>query len=495
VTRALALAFAVVAAGSFAGSARADIRYGVADDAGKYADDGGGNFFGVLNELGATENRVTLLWDPTDGNQGFSIAERAFLDRALPIAKIRGVNVVLSVYPAKAKAFAVDTQNRIFLFGEFLKLLAETYPDVTTYIVGNEPNQPRFMQPQFVKNGKGGWTPWAAMIFQQVMATSYDALKGVNPEITVAGIGLSPRGNDNPKAKNNISRSPVRFIAELAKQYRRSFRTKPLMDAIAFHPYPSSNDDPSTRGYGWPNAGIPNLNRIKQAIWDGFHGTPQPVFAEAGDAEGTDALTFVLDEYGRQAQVISSVRRLYTGKENVQTVTEAKQSALYVDALRAVSCDPSVTDFFLFHLVDESDLDRFQSGLLRADWTKRPAFDAVQRLIAADGGRCGASLGTWRHVTSVVGAAALIRPTRIEVTAKEEARVRVAVLPGAATAANADVAAAGVKQSALIRAGRKTKLKLDLGRVEGRSYTVAVRFEAALNPDRSRLLLARFPPR
>src|SRR4051812_17964399 len=102
--RAVALACALAVAACFAGTAGAGVRYGVADDGGKYADDGGGNFFGLLNELGMTENRITVLWDPTDGNKGFTIAERAFLDRSLPIAKLRGINVVLSVYPAKAKA-------------------------------------------------------------------------------------------------------------------------------------------------------------------------------------------------------------------------------------------------------------------------------------------------------------------------------------------------------------------------------------------------------
>ena len=30
------------------------------------------------------------------------------------------------------------------------------------------------------------------------------------------------------------------------------------------------------RGYPWPNAGFVNLDRVKQAVWDAFAGTPQP---------------------------------------------------------------------------------------------------------------------------------------------------------------------------------------------------------------------------
>src|SRR2546429_15958 len=81
------------------------------------------------------------------------------------------------------------------------------------------------------------------------LTQSYDALKGVDPTINVIGVGLSPRGNDNPNAKSNISRSPVRFIHDLGVAYRASHRTKPLMDELAFHPYPARNTDLPQTGY------------------------------------------------------------------------------------------------------------------------------------------------------------------------------------------------------------------------------------------------------
>ena len=42
--------------------------FGVADDAGKYADDGGAGFFTMLTQLGMTENRMAVFWDPTQPN-------------------------------------------------------------------------------------------------------------------------------------------------------------------------------------------------------------------------------------------------------------------------------------------------------------------------------------------------------------------------------------------------------------------------------------------
>ena len=147
---------------------------------------------------------------------------------------------------------------------------------MTEFVVGNEPNLTRFWQPQFDRRGRGA----SGIAFASFLARSYDALKEVNPEITVVGVGLSPRGNDMPRAKSNISTSPVKFIRDLGIGYRRLRRDKPIMDVFGFHPYPARDRDPLAKGYRWPNAGVANLDRIKQALWDAFNGTAQPIVAE-----------------------------------------------------------------------------------------------------------------------------------------------------------------------------------------------------------------------
>ena len=156
------------------------------------------------------------------------------------------------------------------------------------FVIGNEPNQPAFWRPQFDAAGANVSAP----SFGPYLAAAYDTLKGVDPDITVVGVGLSPRGNDRPTAKNNISTSPVRFLRALGAWYRRSGRTKPLMDAFSFHPYPNEATDPLERGYPWPNAGFANLDRLKQALWDAFDGTAQPTTL--------DGLKLHLDEVGWQ---------------------------------------------------------------------------------------------------------------------------------------------------------------------------------------------------
>src|SRR5205085_12484444 len=55
--------------------------------------------------------------------------------------------------------------------------------------------------------------------------------------------------------------------------YYASGRARPIMDAFAYHPYPGSSADSLDKGLPWPNASVANLDRIKQAVWDAFHGT------------------------------------------------------------------------------------------------------------------------------------------------------------------------------------------------------------------------------
>src|SRR5712691_4923017 len=99
------------AALAFVGAA-SSVTVGVADDAGKYASDGGAGFFDMLTELGATENRVAVFWDPSHPT---TIVDQAFLDRAIPTAARRGIEVMFAIYPLKARGL-VDTPNGIQLF-------------------------------------------------------------------------------------------------------------------------------------------------------------------------------------------------------------------------------------------------------------------------------------------------------------------------------------------------------------------------------------------
>ena len=388
---------------SFAGAASASgPQIGFAEDGTKYSEDGGATLFNEMNKLGTTTNRMAVFWDagaPT------TIQDEAFLRRSVPVAVAHGIQVVFAIYPRKA-AMVTSSTNGPQSFCAYAAEVATAFPQVTKIIVGNEPNQPRFWQPIFDSSGR----PLAPAAMEDVLARCYDALKTVNPAIDVIGAGLSPRGNDDPNATSNSSISPVRFIAALGKAYRSSGRTKPLFDEWAWHCYPNVNTDSVAKGYPWPQTGCVNADRVKQAIWDAFNGTAQPTFAESGPLNDTfgarvaKALTMLIDETGWQ--VDTSGRPGYTNAENMPPISEATQADYYAQLVHFSDCEPGLTAFHFFHLIDESDRTGFQSAVLRVTGEERSSATAVQAAIAQDGGACHGNLDTWRHTTKVLGARA-----------------------------------------------------------------------------------------
>ena len=470
--RILAAAFScALCALVLAGSAGAIGAFGVTEDAGKYASDGGGPFFGQLADVGMNENAITIYWDPSLPG---GMAEPGLLDRTLPTAAARGIRIVLTVYARRPAQFT-----------SFLERLALAYPQVKDFVVGNEPNQPRFWQPQFAADGSEA----AGAAYEQLLARCYDVLKSVNPSIRVIGLGLSERGNDDPNAPSNASTSPVRFIQAVGAAYYASGRQRPIMDALAYHPYPASSTDPISKGLPWPNAGVPNLDRIKQAIWDAFHGTAQPTFE--------NGLGLIVSEVGWQVGVVSPWASSYHGRENVATTTETAQAAIYGELVRRLSWDPDVTDLLFLHLADESDLSGFQSGLERADGSHRPSYDAVKQAIALTHGRCLGTPLAWRHATGVVGATVRFAGRRATARADEDAAyaaayVRVspkraprrAAIDRALTSAELDAAEGNLAAAANLRI-RRPALPSRRG-----TYVLAVSLRAAMNGDRRSLFLS-----
>jgi hypothetical protein len=384
----------------------AQIAVGVSDDYPIGAGDGGAAFYTAMQEAGLRENRIAVRWDPA---APAAIPNEAGIERTVAEGQSRGVNVVLSLYPSKPRAFA-DSPGAAAQFAAWLAGVARRYPSVHDFIVGNEPNVNNFWQPQYGPNRKA----ISCATYTSVLAASYDALKAVNPAINVIGVGLSPRGNDNPVARSNPSTSPVRCIRDMGVAYRASKRTRPLMDELSFHPFPNLNTDPLGRGYQWPNAGLANLDRIKQAVWDAFFATGQPVFPESSFGRfgslaaiaAADSLRFRLNEVGWQVEILPGARAAYFGKENVATTDETTQAEIYAQAIPFIACDPAVRSLLFFHLIDDRNLDRWQSGLVRADGTRRPSYDSVKAAIARTGGRCGGLTTAWRHATAVVGPSA-----------------------------------------------------------------------------------------
>src|SRR5687767_11364374 len=99
--------------------------------------------------LGLRSNVIALKWEPSLPD---AIPERPVLDPALARAEAAGVRVVLALYPARPTVFTKEGATPA-AFAEWAALVARTYPQVRRFVVGNEPNQPRFWRPQFRPRG------------------------------------------------------------------------------------------------------------------------------------------------------------------------------------------------------------------------------------------------------------------------------------------------------------------------------------------------------
>ncbi len=485
--------------------------FGVTDDGGKFSPSPGAaeSFYSRAQALGLKQNTVTVPFDPANPT---GIAHADMIQQALEAAARHEVRIVFVIGTGKARAI-MGNRFGAAQYLAYLRTLVTRFPTVTDYIVGNEGNVWRFWQPQYDSRCR----PIAGAVYERLLAASYDVLKGANPQIQVIGVGLSPRGNDNCRARSNISTSPVHYLANMGASYRASGRTTPIMDALSFHPYPQSNTDSLAVGYRYPNAGVVNLDRIKQAFWDAFHGTAQPTFLEGFQLPtpppGPTILppvfappehaTFVLDEVGWQAKEPLRAARAYRGRENVRLISEAQQAQIYGQLVHIANCDPSIQSLNYFHLDDEADRDRFQSGLFRADLSMRPAAAVVRAAIASDEGRCSGREALWRHANGVVGARTRFAFGRGAVAftarAEEEATFSAGVFDAATLPARDELLSAETAgwepAGELTASGTLQPYSPMAFRVGGPlpagTYTYAIRITARFNPDRSSLFVSR----
>jgi hypothetical protein len=276
------------------------------------------------------------------------------------------------------------------------------------------------------------------------------------------------------------------------------------MDELAFHPYPAVNTDTPDVGYSWPNAGLPNLDRVKQAVWDAFKGTAQPTFAEA-HVQSMNPLRLELDEVGWQVAPLPGLAGLYTGTENVRTVDEPTQAEYYGDVLMSAECDPSIRSLSFFLLQDEPDLSHWQSGLERIDGSHRESYNSVKTAIAQTHGDCQGAMTSWRHVSTVVQPRVswgLLRRTarwkrwRISAGAGEEALFRAGIFKFGTSKRTITRSLTRGRPRALLTARGTIKAKrrtiaFASRRLKRGRYVIAIRMSSTMNTGRTKLFISR----
>jgi hypothetical protein len=330
-----------------------------------------------LRLAGFTSVRITSNWLP--GLVAPSAAELQVLRSVEAAARLTGVKVYVSVYHPGSRTTPLDATTQA-QFAQYAAALAAALPSFDDVIVGNEPNLNRFWLPQFAADGSNASAP----AYLQVLARTYDALKAVDPGLRVWGGALAPRGSDRPDGARPTS-SPTAFLKALGTAYRASGRTLPVMDGLAFHPYPdNSSQSPDFLHPRSTTIGLADYDKLVALLAEAFDGTTQP----------GSALPILYDEFGVESVIPDGKKGLYTGAEPATTrpVDERQQAASYDLGLRLAFCQPTVVGVLLFPSHDETALASWQSCVDYADGSPKASFwagrDSLDRARGGSITRC-----------------------------------------------------------------------------------------------------------
>jgi hypothetical protein len=153
------------------------------------------------------------------------------------------------------------------------------------------------------------------------------------------------------------------------------------MDMFSIHPYPeNSSIRPTFRHPRTTPIGIADYEKLVRLLDDAF----------------PSALSIVYGEYGVQTTVPLGRSAGYTGVEPATTkpIDDTTQAVVYEQAVHLVACQPRVRMLLFFHVSDERELDRLQTGVYAPDGTPKLSRAAVRdaaQAVAEGDVDCGAA--------------------------------------------------------------------------------------------------------
>jgi hypothetical protein len=301
--------------------------------------------------------RVTVPWKP--GEVRPAKLQQVYLHR---IARMLQLNdrIVLAVY--NIARYAPTAARERTQYCAFLRGVVRHLPLIHDVEIWNEANSPAY------------WPQAAgAKAYGALLARCYDVLH-------------SRPGPINVISSTASRHDPAGFVFELGDAYSSSLRTRPLFDTLGHNPYPENSAEPP-----WvlhENSDLiaeGDYETLMNVLRTSFEGTPQPL-------PGTRGVTIWYVEDGFQTVAPPEKRRYYRGRENDAhavpalaprgETTVVDQATQLHDAILLAYCQPAVSGFLNFGLLDEDRLGGWQAGLLWRDGSRKPSYDAFKSAIA-----------------------------------------------------------------------------------------------------------------
>jgi hypothetical protein len=315
-------------------------------------------------KLGVSKYRPFDGADPRDASYDWSL-----YDRVVTYAGAYGIKMLFSITGTPRWANGGQSSNRpprnfndLYRFayaaaarysGTYIGEDGRTLPAVRLWAAWNEPNNPVFLRPQFVKRS-GKWVIQSAVDYAHICNAVYNGIHATmySGEKVACGV-TAPRGNNNPRSARP-SVSPVAFLVAAKKAGMRTF------DAYAHNPY-----------YGTPTE------------------TPTTKPPRTGSGATPTAVTLanldvLLEELGR----LYGPRHLWITEYGYQTkppdsvfgVSWALQARYLTQAFAIARKNPRIDMMLWFLVKDQPDLSGWQSGLMTVDGRRKPAFAAFEHL-------------------------------------------------------------------------------------------------------------------
>ena len=305
---------------------------------------------------------ITTAWTPgqTEPDPG----ELQVLRNVANASDSHHLQLLITVYAPRPR-YAPMTDAQQDVFAGFMASLARDLPTVDGFAIWNEPNLNTFWLRQYDAAGKD----IAAPAYTSLLARTYDTLKAVSPTIKVYGGNLAPRGFEDAESRRP-THSPTQFIRDMGTAYRASGRTKPIMDVFALHPYQTRSAIPPGQPHTGTSLGFGDYDKLVALLGTAFDGTAQP----------GSKLPIAYTEFGVQSLIPPSELGSYTNVDSPlgkDAVPEQTQAEYYKQAFELAACQPNVVAVYIFHLIDEADLNRWQSGPYYADTKPKSSLDPI----------------------------------------------------------------------------------------------------------------------
>ena len=329
---------------------------GVTDDTAKWMNRQDG-IVGVHRDLRLMAVRVTIPWK--SGQVRPTRLQQVYLHRIARMVQLSD-RVVLAVY--NTARYAPTTAPLRKQYCSFLDGVVRRIPLIHDVEIWNEANSPAYWPEA---DGAAGYAA--------LLARCYDVLHGRSGPINVISSTASRH-------------DPGSFVLALGDAYRASGRTRQLFDTFGHNPYPADSAEPPwVLHAGSDLIAEGDYKTLMNVLSTAFEDTPQPV-------PGVRGVTIWYVEDGFQTVAPPDKVRYYHGRENDLHAIPAlaprndkdvvDQATQLRDAIRLAYCQPAVSGFLNFGLLDEDRLGGWQAGLLWRDGTRKPSYDTFKAAIA-----------------------------------------------------------------------------------------------------------------